>query len=177
MKREWVRRGQEQAPVVARPERLAKVPTPPSVSSGKQACFRCNSTTRKLKPVAGTKTIVGCGECIRARKKGNQLKGRANRQLKVFGITLAEGDLVITAQGGGCICAPWTGYNGNSRSLSTDHDHASGEIRGKLCKHCNDLLGRVKDDPEYFRRMIDYLENPPARLALGRRVVPGHGEE
>lgn len=138
------------------------------------ACTDCGSTTRKLNQVSPKVQL--CLEDIRKRKKAKSLAARARRQERTFGITLDEGDLIVEFQGGGCICADWTGYNGNSRSLSTDHDHRTGVVRGKLCKHCNDLLGRVKDDPEYFRRVIAYLENPPAVRLLGERVVPGHGE-
>lgn len=141
----------------------------------KPSCTDCGSTTRKLNPVSVR--VFLCLECMRKRKKAKNLAARARRQERTFGITLEEGDRIAEFQGGGCICKPWTGYNGNSRSLSTDHDHKTGEVRGKLCKHCNDLLGRVKDDPAYFRRMIAYLENPPAKRLLGSRVVPGHTSE
>jgi hypothetical protein len=142
----------------------------------KPACFRCQSTTRKLQQVPGTKTMVGCAACIRERKKEKRAQGQARRQNTVFGITLEEAKAIEKVQDGGCICAPWTGYDGSGgRALSTDHDHKTGEVRGRLCKHCNDLLGRVMDDPTYFRMMIRYLEDPPARKVVGVRVVPGHG--
>lgn len=96
-------------------------------------------------------------------------------QKKTFSITLSEKQELIEFQGGGCICAEWTGYNGASRALSTDHDHKTGVVRGALCKHCNDLLGRVRDDPRYFRRMAAYLENPPAVRLFGKRYA-GEGD-
>lgn len=134
------------------------------------ACKRCKSTTRKIRE-SGC-----CLSCERDIKKEKREKGRNNRQIRGFGITLEEARLVEAEQDGGCICAPWTGYDGSGkRMLSTDHNHKTGEIRGRLCKHCNDLLGRVHDDPAYFRMMIAYLENPPARRVLGVRLVPGQG--
>lgn len=136
------------------------------------ACADCGSTTRVLH--AWSVKVALCATCIRERKKKGRARARNARQVRTFGITAAQGDLIVEYQGGGCICKPWTGYDGSSRSLSTDHDHQTGVIRGKLCKHCNDLVGRVKDDPEYFRRMITYLENPPAVRLFGERVVPGH---
>lgn len=145
------------------------------MASDKPHCFGCGSTTRKLVLVPGTKTMVGCGECIRERRKQKRLIGQARRQTAVFGITLDEAKAIEEEQDGGCICAPWTNYDGSGkRSLSTDHDHKTGKIRGRLCKHCNDLLGRVMDDPAYFRAMIAYLENPPAERVVGERIVPGH---
>ncbi len=139
------------------------------------ACTDCGSTTRKLNQISPK--VLLCAEDIRKRRKAKRLAGQARRQEKVFGITLQERDDLIEFQGGGCICKPWTGYNGNTRSLSTDHDHKTGVVRGALCKHCNDLLGRVGDDPAYFRRMIAYLDNPPAVRLFGNRVVPGHISE
>jgi hypothetical protein len=121
--------------------------------------------------------MLGCGECIRNRRKQRRLQGQARRQLAIFGLTLDEREAIRQEQDGGCICAPWTNYDGSGkRDLSTDHDHRTGEIRGLLCKHCNDLLGRIMDDPAYLRAMIAYLESPPARRVVGRRVVPGHGQ-
>lgn len=139
-------------------------------------CWNCQAGNKKLKPVPGLKNRLGCTRCLRERRNEKREKARNARQVRTFGLTAEEGDLLVDYQGGGCICKEWTGYNGASRSLSTDHDHETGVVRGKLCKHCNDLLGRVKDDPEYFRRMIAYLANPPAVRLFGERVVPGHGD-
>ena len=139
-------------------------------------CWRCEAANKKLRPVPGRKTALGCTGCLRDLKKEKREKARHTRQVRTFGITAEESDTIVEYQGGGCICKPWTGYDGSSRSLSTDHNHKTGVVRGKLCKHCNDLLGRVGDDPEYFRRMIAYITNPPAVRLFGERVVPGHEE-
>lgn len=141
----------------------------------KPECKDCGSTTRKLNIVSVN--VLLCHSCKLARRRKAKAGRRDSYQQKEFGITLDEGDLIVEFQGGGCICAPWTGYTGKTRALSTDHNHKTGEIRGKLCKHCNDLLGRVRDDPEYFRRMLVYLADPPAVRLLGSRIVPGHVQE
>lgn len=134
------------------------------------ACKGCGSTTRPL-PFPGPR----CFTCNRAEKKRRKVARQDTYQQRNFGITLEEKAALIEFQGGGCICAEWTGYNGASRSLSTDHDHSTGVVRGALCKHCNDLLGRVRDDPRYFERMVQYLANPPAVRLFGERVVPEDG--
>lgn len=133
----------------------------------KPSCKDCGSVTRKLS-YPGPRDLA----CWRIEKKRRKSDRQDQYQQKNFGITLEEKALLIEFQGGGCICADWTGYNGASRSLSTDHDHRTRVVRGALCKHCNDLLGRVKDDPRYFQRMIAYLANPPAVRLLGERLVP-----
>lgn len=168
----WAKKGMEQAPLTMPPPRPAKAPAaPPPSSGGKPACTDCGSTTRKLHRVSPKVQL--CATCIRERRNARRKTARARRQERVFGITLEEKEGIVAFQGGGCICAPWTGYNGNTRALSTDHDHESGVIRGVLCKHCNDLLGRIRDSPEYFRRMVRYLDDPPAVRLLGERIVPG----
>lgn len=135
-----------------------------------ESCTDCGSTTRQLAQVSPK--VLLCHTDVRERKKAKQRRRAANRQERVYGITLEEKERIIDFQGGGCICADWTGYDGSIRSLSTDHDHETMVVRGVLCKHCNDLLGRVQDDPRYFQRMIAYLANPPAVRLLGERLVP-----
>lgn len=119
-------------------------------------------------------TFVGprCHTCSREKKKERKTNTREKHLAGKFGITSAEYQRVFDEQGRRCICGKWTGYNGASRPLSVDHDHETGIVRGLLCKHCNDLLGRVRDDPAYFEMMLDYLDNPPAVRVLGKRIVP-----
>lgn len=134
-------------------------------------CERADLKLIKLPRLVG----YGCMKCARTKKKTDSAKRRDAHQQRTFGITLEEAKLIEAHQGDGCVCAPWTNYDGSGkRALSTDHDHKTGEIRGRLCKHCNDLLGRIMDDPTYLRAMIHYLENPPARAIVGVRIVPDH---
>lgn len=44
------------------------------------------------------------------------------------------------------------------RALAIDHCHRSGRVRGLLCTRCNQVLGRMGDDPDLFRRSAAYLE-------------------
>lgn len=57
----------------------------------------------------------------------------------------------------GC-CAICRGNNLNGRRLSVDHNHVTGYIRGLLCGNCNLGIGNFKDNVEFFKIAIDYLQ-------------------
>ncbi|WP_234335952.1 endonuclease VII domain-containing protein [Streptomyces sp. NRRL S-920] len=77
-----------------------------------------------------------------------------------YGLAPGDYDKLYRLQGGRCaICRRATGA---TRRLSVDHDHASGAVRGLLCRPCNSMLGHARDDIEFFQRAIAYLILPPA---------------
>jgi hypothetical protein len=76
--------------------------------------------------------------------------------------TAADYDLLWRRQGGRCyICR----RRSVSKRLAVDHDHNSTNVRGLLCPGefgCNfAILGNIKD-LAMARRIVEYLENPPA---------------
>lgn len=48
---------------------------------------------------------------------------------------------------------------GRKTRLVGDHDHATNEPRGILCRPCNLAIGNMEDDPERLRRAALYLED------------------
>ncbi len=83
------------------------------------------------------------------------------RQLRAkFDLTPEQYAEMLLAQGGVCaICKgpePREGY-----ALAVDHDHATGEVRGILCSHCNRAVGWLADQPERVRAAAVYLEHRP----------------
>lgn len=42
-------------------------------------------------------------------------------------------------------------------TLSIDHDHSTGKIRGVLCRRCNTSLGSFQDSEELLQNAINYL--------------------
>lgn len=86
---------------------------------------------------------------------------RINNLRRSFGITLEEYKLMSKSQNGVCkICKqPETAkLNGKVKHLAIDHNPETGKIRGLLCGNCNQMLGKVKDDPEILKQAIKYLE-------------------
>jgi hypothetical protein len=47
-----------------------------------------------------------------------------------------------------------------------DHDHATGEFRGVICRRCNTVLGLVKDDASILTRAVDYLSSSPGLIKV-----------
>ena len=47
----------------------------------------------------------------------------------------------------------------------TDHDHATGNVRGILCNGCNRAAGYLSDDPERCLLLAKYLEKARGKHA------------
>ena len=60
----------------------------------------------------------------------------------MYGITLAQKALILREQGNCCaVCR--RDVPGSSRGWFTDHNHATGEVRGVLCINCNTFIGHA----------------------------------
>lgn len=86
---------------------------------------------------------------------------------RTYGLQPGDYERLYAAQGYRCAI---TGCRatGKTKRLAVDHNHATQEVRGLLCGPHNQLIGYNRDNPEAFRSLADYLENPPARRVLDR---------
>jgi len=78
----------------------------------------------------------------------------------IFGLSLQEYNKILSSQNYRCaICGKKEKrkLNGKICSLSVDHDHKTGKIRGLLCNDCNNGIGRMKDDISLLENAISYL--------------------
>jgi hypothetical protein len=88
--------------------------------------------------------------------KNNPDKNRSYRRKSRFGITSQEWDAMFDSQGRCCaICS--SDDPANKRGWHTDHDHATGAVRGVLCERCNHLLGHARDNQIILEKAIQYL--------------------
>jgi hypothetical protein len=96
-------------------------------------------------------------------------------------LTVEEWCKIYDHQDGECrICGKllrnrFTSENPEGKTAATDHCHITGQVRGLICAMpCNFLLGEVYSI-EVVKRLLTYLENPPAETALGRKhfALPG----
>jgi len=63
--------------------------------------------------------------------------------------------VMMTAQDGKCAGCQTLLTPG--RGTHVDHNHATGKIRGLLCRGCNHALGNVADSPEVLEALAAYL--------------------
>lgn len=96
---------------------------------------------------------------FRARENANKKAWRAANpaaaleadRRKLYGVSTAMIEGLVSTQGGVCaICR-------RAEPDCVDHCHATGRIRGMLCKACNAGLGLLRDDPALMRAAAEYL--------------------
>lgn len=105
-----------------------------------------------------------CATHWREEKKRRKAAAHELSVQRTYGLKPGQYETLYRAQGGVCfLCRRATGA---TRRLSVDHDHRTEEVRGLLCRICNDILGHARDDWAYFARAARYLTNPPAREVL-----------
>jgi len=123
----------------------------------RKKCVDCPSSSRSVAKYPGPR----CATHHRARRKATSERQWAQRIEQTYGLTAEQYWQIYESQGGKCyMCQRATG---RTRRLAVDHDHATGYVRGLLCKRDNTLLGHARDNPEYFNRAISYLDSPPAQ--------------
>lgn len=113
-----------------------------------------------------------CSTHWRVKQKQVKAQNHEKRVQNTYGLKKGEYAQLYEFQGG--LCALCRRATGASRRLSVDHDHATGLVRGLLCRPCNTLLGHARDKVTFFYRCLSYLEGPPyKRMTEGK--ADNHG--
>ncbi|WP_424214589.1 endonuclease VII domain-containing protein [Streptomyces sp. BI20] len=122
-----------------------KVDVPP----GHKLCCRCG----EVKPHTDWHKNASASDGLATMcKPCRSSYGRAGHLKRTYGLTEAEREAMVFAQGGVCaICQ-------DAPPEHVDHDHRTGKVRGVLCFSCNAALGQFKDRPDVVRRAAAYLE-------------------
>jgi len=129
-------------------------------------CSLCNSVKNRndFYQDKGRKDLMSayCKECSLSRnKKWRELNPQASKDSSLwtrrklfYGITKEEFFNLLETQSYSCaIC-----NSDINKSAHVDHCHATGKIRGLLCRHCNNGLGQFKDNIKFLQSAIDYLK-------------------
>jgi hypothetical protein len=150
-----------------------------AVPAGHKWCPDCDEVKplsefpRSRATVSGTYTY--CKPChnLRGKVSKEKLGGERTYHLKRrYGITAADADAMLEAQGGVCaICqvAP---------AAHVDHDHVTGAVRALLCFNCNGGLGQFRDDPLLLHAAAYYVALHTARQQVAAELAAaGRGPE
>ncbi|MEU7830324.1 endonuclease VII domain-containing protein [Nonomuraea sp. NPDC049129] len=134
-----------------------------SSATSSRPCSKCGKR-RQAKFFSGPRGKI----CTTCSKKSRSDATHRRRVGKTYGLLPGEYDTLFSYQAGACAICEGT----RRQRLSVDHDHRDSVVRGLLCRLCNSrLLTAARDNPDILRRAADYLENPPAITAIGRRYA------
>jgi hypothetical protein len=126
---------------------------------------RCKSCRCKH-PVGNLeKNCVACGDVFLTKEKGKAQKycGLVCQKVHIrYGISEYDlEDLLISSDYKCTICGceekNTDKRTGKVFSLSIDHCHKTGKVRGVLCSSCNAGLGYFKDNIDNLKKAIKYL--------------------
>ena len=128
-----------------------------------------------------------CKDCSQAQCKKYTIDKRDQIAARIrfvrFGITPAQYDEMLAAQGGGCALCGTTEPGSGARYFAVDHDHgccpthkqSCGKcVRKLLCFRCNTLLGLAEDNADLFESAMKYLaecRHKPRPNQLGAAIV------
>ncbi|MEV5146276.1 endonuclease VII domain-containing protein [Streptomyces sp. NPDC052727] len=131
------------------------------VPAGHKLCRTCG----EIKPHSEWHRNATASDGLSTRCKAcRAAQGRELHLKRQYGLTEAERDELVTAQGGVCcICL-------SAPPAHVDHCHETGRVRGVLCFSCNAALGQFKDRPDVIRRAAVYVEGNSWKPTL---VAPG----
>ena len=87
--------------------------------------------------------------------RNNHDKWRESKLVKKYGITLEDYNRLVAEQKGVCFICGEPPVNGDS--LCVDHDHATGEVRGLLCRKHNLALGVIEKNLANNKKYFEYL--------------------
>jgi len=94
---------------------------------------------------------------------------KRNNLKKCFSMTLEQYQELFDSQN--CVCAICNQpEQAKGKSLSVDHDHGTGTIRGLLCQNCNTAIGKLQDSVEILQSAIKYLQETKTSLEIQKGV-------
>lgn len=95
-------------------------------------------------------------EAHRRYREASKDKAAAWHRENKYGITQEQFDAMLEAQNFSCAICGST-KPGGTGGFHVDHCHASGAVRGLLCRTCNIGLGNFRDSPTHLMRAIEYV--------------------
>lgn len=139
-------------------------------------CLDCSPDTRRRVLATADNEAPRCATHLRAFKVRQRKQAQASAVQRTYDLSPEDNHALFMLQGGKCwLCQKATGA---TKSLAVDHDHATSEVRGRLCGPCNQFIGRaLGDDPEAARRLVAYLmgDTPYRRMKASQTLAQREG--
>ncbi len=113
----------------------------------KRICKKCKLELDIKQFITGKKSKKTCSKCW---------------SLKKYNINYSDYLILLDKQRGVCnICKrlETRKLNNNFLSLSVDHNHKTGKIRGLLCTNCNRAIGLLHDSIKALENAIKHLKS------------------
>lgn len=147
-------------PAVYRPE--ADLPGSDAMLKTCRACgeekplddFPRNSRVRSGR---GTRCKRCNRDAMRRKRAEDPHYARASHLRTRYRTSREEYVALFEAQGGRCAICGTTEPRGNGTLFHIDHDHATGAVRGLLCRACNTGIGSLGDDVDRLLTAVAYL--------------------
>lgn len=120
---------------------------------GDKFCPPCRPARARKRHREGMRTY-------RDKDRNRARRVKANWDLKRFGLTLEEYEVMFAAQNGCCAICFVSGKGrgrGILRTLCVDHCHETGRVRGLLCADCNTSIGLMRENITALKSAINYL--------------------
>ena len=118
-------------------------------------CKKCHNEMQRVRyakdPMAKVKRQIRAGR----RKEKDPLVQKRAELKRLYGITIEQYVEIFSKQNG--VCAICLEECKTRKSLSVDHNHLTGKIRGLLCNRCNRAIGMFNDDTAILERAKKYI--------------------
>lgn len=170
----WIKTMRKKPLIVKKCSRCKKLKPISGFNKMSHNCIDCNKYRQKYYWSNRKKVLVRQRKYYfknhtKMRKKWKQYYKKNYEKVKnadlkrIFNITLDDYKKILADQKNKCtICGKQpngrSDNNNTMTSLHIDHCHASGKIRGLLCRNCNMLLGNAMDDSQILIKAIEYLD-------------------
>lgn len=118
-------------------------------------CSICGETKSIFDFQKNQKTVTGAvsrrGGCIECRKSKKPLSAKARREYNENHPPPKIGEPFL------CPICDRVFERQFSNEVTLDHDHASGRIRGYICRMCNNAMGMMDDNPKTLDKAAKWL--------------------
>lgn len=136
-------------------------------SSTAKRCPRCTET-KPLEDFSRSKRTADghqyyCKPCAADAKRASCAKHADKHKArefryrirKMYGMAVEDLEQMLLDQEGRCaVCRDEIALGDTA---AVDHCHATGKVRGVLCRHCNIALGHLRDDPSRVASLHEYI--------------------